>query len=225
MRKPARRASLRIMRGVSPFASGDAWCSLRSSWSSRSRRGLKLVSLRSPFDERIRKKRASRDPRVLRLAQLMKAFCKRGVAMPDVIGRFTPQTFFLLRIVSGLMFMLHGAQKILGWPPMPPGMGGGGPLPTIAIVAGWIEVIGGFLILIGLFTSIAAFVCSGEMAVAYFTVHAKWTGDGWVPIVNQGEAAVLYCFLFLFIAAHGAGIWSVDAAMRKRTPVTGSAGA
>ena len=136
--------------------------------------------------------------------------------MPEVIGRFTPQTFALLRIVSGLMFMWHGTQKTLGWPPMGGGMSG--PLPTIAVVAGWIELVGGFLILVGLFAGIAAFICSGEMAVAYFTGHAA--KGGWNPLVNQGELAVLYCFVFLFIAAHGAGIWSIDNALRKRTPVT-----
>jgi putative oxidoreductase len=139
--------------------------------------------------------------------------------MTEVIGRFTPQTFALLRIVSGLMFMMHGTQKILGWPPL----GMKGALPTIAVVAGWIELVGGFLILIGLFTGIVAFLCSGEMAVAYFMGHAA-TG-GMNPLVNKGELAALYCFIFLYIAAHGAGIWSVDNILRKRTPVTASTGA
>src|SRR2546423_2075494 len=83
--------------------------------------------------------------------------------MTEVIGRFSPQSFALLRIVSGLMFALHGAQKILGWPhgQMP------SPLPAILVVGGWIELVGGIAILIGLFTGIVAFICSGEMAVAY----------------------------------------------------------
>lgn len=141
--------------------------------------------------------------------------------MTEVLGRFTPQTFALLRIVSGLMFMMHGTQKIFGWPPME-GMPPGG-LPTIAVVAGWIEVVGGFLIAIGLFTGIVAFLCSGEMAVAYFMGHAS--KGGWNPLVNHGELAVLYCWLFLFVAAHGAGIWSVDGILRKRSTVTASTGA
>ena len=139
--------------------------------------------------------------------------------MTEVIGRFTPQTFALLRVVSGLMFMMHGTQKILGWPPME----FKGPLPPIALAAGWIEIVGGFLILIGLFTGIVAFICSGEMAVAYFMGHAAKGGLN--PLVNKGELAVLYCFIFLFIAAHGAGIWSIDSILRKRSPVTASTGA
>jgi putative oxidoreductase len=140
--------------------------------------------------------------------------------MAAVIGRFAPQTFALLRIVAGVMFTLHGSQKVLGWPPMK-GMGGGS-LPAIAVVAGWLELVLGTMIVIGLFTGIAAFIASGEMAVAYFTGHAP---HGWIPIVNQGELAVLYCFLWLFVAAHGVGIWSVDGALRKRSTITASTGA
>src|SRR4051794_37317256 len=118
--------------------------------------------------------------------------------MDRVIGRFTQHAFALLRIVSALLFMLHGTQKILGWPPM---QGMKGPLPTIAVVAGWIELIGGFLILVGLFGGLAAFICSGEMAVAFFMGHVARSGGEINPLVNQGEDAVLYCFIFLFIAA------------------------
>ena len=106
------------------------------------------------------------------------------------------------------MFALHGSQKLFGWP------GGAFPnLPTIAIVAGWIEMVCGALIAIGFFAGWAAFIASGTMAVAYFKGHAS---GGFFPTVNQGELAVLYCFLFLYIATHGAGVWSVDAA-RKRS--------
>ncbi|MEA2342830.1 MAG: putative oxidoreductase [Thermoanaerobaculia bacterium] len=139
--------------------------------------------------------------------------------MAEVIGRFSAQTFALLRIVAGLMFAMHGTQKLLGWPPMPPGMAG--PLPPLMKVAGGIELIGGVLIAIGLFTGIATFLSSGEMAVAYFMGHAAH-GPFW-PLENKGELAVLYCFVFLFIAAHGAGIWSIDNAMRRRTPVVTTA--
>jgi putative oxidoreductase len=141
--------------------------------------------------------------------------------MPAVIGRFSPQAFALLRIVSGLLFVCHGAQKLLGWPPMEGG--GGGHLPPLMIVAGIIELVGGLMIAIGLLTGFAAFIASGEMAVAYFVVHAARGGP--IPLVNKGELAVLYCFVFLYIAAHGAGIWSIDNVLRRRSTITASTGA
>jgi putative oxidoreductase len=128
--------------------------------------------------------------------------------MERIIGRYAPQCFALLRIVSGLMFAMHGTQKLFGWP-------GGGERMTAPpmVAAGVIELVGGVLIAIGLLTGIAAFISSGEMAAAYFIAHAhpilSW------PLMNKGELAVLYCFLFLFIAAHGAGIWSVDGSRRR----------
>jgi len=136
--------------------------------------------------------------------------------MAELIGRFSAQTFAILRIVAGLMFALHGTQKLFGYPPMPKGMSG--PLPPLMMVAGGIELICGFLIAIGFFTGIAAFIASGEMAVAYFMGHASH--GGFWPLENQGELAVLYCFVFLFIAAHGGGIWSVDNALRRKTVIT-----
>lgn len=134
--------------------------------------------------------------------------------MDRFIGRFAPQLYALLRIVAGLMFFMHGTQKILGWPPS--GQGGGGPLPTVALVSGWLELILGALIAVGLFTRVAAFVASGEMAVAYWWTHVP-KGGFW-PILNQGELAALYCFVFLYIAAAGAGIWSIDGARTKSRP-------
>ncbi|HYU23622.1 MAG TPA: DoxX family protein [Thermoanaerobaculia bacterium] len=131
--------------------------------------------------------------------------------MYQVIGRFTPQAFALLRIVSGLMFMIHGTSKLLGWPPSKMGTFSIASMPGIA---GVIELVCGALIVVGLMTGIAAFIASGEMAVAYFTVHAK---GGFWPIQNQGELAVLYCFVFLYFAAHGGGIWSIDSVLRKRS--------
>ena len=142
--------------------------------------------------------------------------------MDAVIGRFSAQTFALFRIIVGLLFLCHGSQKLLGWPPRE---GGGGGLPTIAMVGGVIELVCGAAIAIGLFAGLAAFIASGEMAVAFWAVHFKATGVGWIPLVNIGELAVVYCFAFLYIAAHGAGIWSVDNTMRGRTPVTVSTGA
>jgi putative oxidoreductase len=139
--------------------------------------------------------------------------------MAELIGRFSAQTFAILRIVTGLMFALHGTQKLFGYPPSEK-MGGGGGLPPLLMVAAVIELVCGLLILIGFFTGIAAFIASGEMAVAYFAAHAK---GGFWPLQNQGEMAVLYCFIFLFIAAHGGGIWSIDNILRKRTPVVTTA--
>jgi putative oxidoreductase len=136
--------------------------------------------------------------------------------MAELIGRFSAQTFAILRIVAGLMFAMHGTQKLFGYPPMPKGMSG--PLPPLMMVAGGIELVCGILIAIGFFTGIVAFIASGEMAAAYFMGHAS-QGPFW-PLENQGELAVLYCFLFLFVAAHGASIWSVDNALRRKTVIT-----
>jgi putative oxidoreductase len=124
------------------------------------------------------------------------------------LERFTDALYALFRIVFGLMFFSHGAQKVLGW------FGGQKMDAPLPLVAGWIEIVTGLLILIGLFTGVAAFIASGEMAVAYWMVHAK---THWWPVVNHGEAAVLYCFAFLYIAARGSGIWSVDG-LRARPP-------
>jgi len=116
--------------------------------------------------------------------------------------RFSPTAYALLRIISGLMFALHGSAKLFGFPESM-----GGHLPPLMMVAGVIELVGGLMIALGLFASVAAFVSSGEMAVAYFMGHAA-KGGFW-PTVNKGELAVLYCFVFLYIAATGPGIWSV----------------
>jgi len=133
--------------------------------------------------------------------------------MRELIGRFTPQAFALLRIVSGLLFLCYGTQKMFGYPPPAKGMEMPHPLPPLIMAAGVIELVCGFAIAIGLFVGIAAFIASGEMAVAYFIGHA---GKAFWPIQNHGEPAVIYCFLFLFFAAHGAGIWSIDSLFRRR---------
>ena len=129
--------------------------------------------------------------------------------MKPILGRFYEHTYELLRIFTGAMFMIHGTQKILGWPPSQMKM----PHTPIVTIGGILELVCGGLVLIGLFTTIAAFIASGEMAAAYFMAHAH--GSFW-PIVNKGELAVVYCFVFLFLAAHGSGRWSLDQARRRR---------
>ena len=116
------------------------------------------------------------------------------------LARYVEVIYTLLRVVAGLMFALHGAAKVLG-------IGGQkAPLASLAGAAGIIELVGGLLIAIGLFTSVAAFIASGEMAVAYFMVHAP---QGLHPVQNQGELAALYCFVFLYIACRGGGRYAV----------------
>jgi putative oxidoreductase len=126
-------------------------------------------------------------------------------------SRFAPQLLSVLRIVAALMFMQNGTMKLFGWPAAMPG-GATVPLMSQIGVGGTLEVVGGFLLLIGLFTRPVAFILSGEMAVAYFQFHYP---QGFWPIVNQGQPAVLYCFIWLYFSAAGAGPWSVDA-LRKR---------
>ncbi|HVF54877.1 MAG TPA: DoxX family protein [Pyrinomonadaceae bacterium] len=119
----------------------------------------------------------------------------------------------VLRIITGFLFMAHGGQKLFGFPaPMP---GGGAPLMSLVGVAGILEFFGGLLILLGLFTRPVAFILSGLMAVAYFMGHAP---GGFWPLVNKGETAVLYCFIFLYLAAAGGGAWSLDRLWRRDEP-------
>ena len=123
-----------------------------------------------------------------------------------VLARFAPYCYALLRIVAGALFACHGAQKLLGV------LGGQQqPLASMMGLAGVIELVGGLLIMIGLFAPLVAFIASGQMAAAYFMAHAP---QGAWPILNGGELSVLYCFLFLYVAAHGSVPLSVDAARR-----------
>ena len=131
--------------------------------------------------------------------------------MTNVLARATQS---LLRIVSGLLFICPGALKILGWFG---GMPAGFALTPLIRAAGWIELVGGTLILLGLWTRPVAFICSGEMAVAYFYSHFP---HGFWPIRNHGEQAVLFCFIFLFLSAAGAGPWSLDELIASRTSRT-----
>jgi putative oxidoreductase len=131
------------------------------------------------------------------------------------LSRFAGPVYCLLRLIVGLLFACHGGQKLLNFPP-----GGHGPGEGIFYLGSWLELVLGLLIAFGLFTRIAAFIASGEMAVAYFMVHAK--GD-FFPIINHGEAAVLYCFVFLFIFFYGPGRWSIDSMIWKPAAPTAAA--
>jgi putative oxidoreductase len=123
-----------------------------------------------------------------------------------------PRAQGVLRIVVGYLFVPHGMAKLFGTPHV--AMFDGLQLMSIMGLAGVLELVGGALLLIGLFTRPVAFVLSGFMAVAYFMAHAS-QGNPLLPMLNMGELAVVYCFVFLFFSAAGAGAWSVDA-MRKR---------
>ena len=129
--------------------------------------------------------------------------------MKSFLSKCSSQCYALLRIVAGFLFLWHGAQKLFGFPSAMPA----GVPAFITYVAGPIELICGILVMIGLFTHWAAFIASGQMAVAYWIAHGT---KAMLPIQNEGELAALYCFVFLFIAAHGAGIWSVDDARKRR---------
>ena len=128
----------------------------------------------------------------------------------DTIRRAVLQdiTHSLLRFVAGLLFWFHGAQKLFGWFSDRPAMG----LQGLMGVAGVLEFFGGLLIAFGLFTRPVAFLLSGEMAVAYFMAHQP---NGAWPILNRGEVPVLFCFIFLFLAANGPGGHSLDAVLRR----------
>ena len=126
------------------------------------------------------------------------------------LSKYQPQLLSILRIVSGLLFLEHGMQKILHFPPMPAAMAAAIPpkfLPVI-MAAGFIELVGGALITVGLATRLAAFICAGEMAVAYFMGHMA--RGGFFPALNGGGEAILFCFVFLYLAAAGPGPLAVS---------------
>lgn len=123
--------------------------------------------------------------------------------MPRCMHAYNAQTYALMRIVTGFLFLWHGIQKLFGMPMPPP------PVSSFVIaIAGPIELIGGTLVMIGLFAGWAAFLCSGLMAAAYWMAHGT---QALLPIQNTGELAVFYCFAFLYISSQGSGIWSVNA--------------
>jgi putative oxidoreductase len=128
---------------------------------------------------------------------------------------WTPRVLSLLRIVTGYLFITHGTAKLLGIPHV--AMFDNLQVMSLIGIAGVLELVGGALFLIGLFTRPVAFILSGEMAFAYFMGHAA-RGNVLVPMLNQGELAVLYCFVFLYFALAGGGVWAIDA-MRTRRAV------
>ena len=130
----------------------------------------------------------------------------------DALNAWAPQASAVLRIVTALLFLQHGLMKLTGFPMEMPGGGEGG-LPPLILIASWMEVIGSVLLIVGLFTRPVAFLLSGEMAVAYFMAHAPLSI---YPIVNHGEPAILFCFIFLYLVFAGGGAWSVDRSMRGR---------
>ncbi len=120
----------------------------------------------------------------------------------NFLDKHQEETYALLRIVSGFLFIWHGTQKLINFPAEFPY-----PLSPLLYTAGTIEMVGGALIMVGLLTRPAAFICSGTMAVAYWMVHGM---NQFFPILNGGELSALFCFAFLYIAARGPGIWSLD---------------
>jgi putative oxidoreductase len=157
----------------------------------------------------------------LRLAQAAGARARfaptdeRAMTLEDRLQQVSPYVLSMLRIVVALLFFEHGLSKLFGFPAsnsMPA-------LFTLGWIAGALELVGGALLAAGLFTRLTAFILSGEMAFAYFLSHAP---RGFFPILNHGDGAILYCFIFLYIAFAGGGPWSVDAALRGRARATGA---
>lgn len=117
------------------------------------------------------------------------------------IASWSPRMLSALRIMTGFLFLEHGTQKFFAFPGPGPG------LTTLLIIQGLLELVGGILIVIGLFTRPVAFILAGDMAVAYFYAHAP---KGFFPSLNGGKLAILYCFVFLYLFVAGGGVWSVD---------------
>ena len=132
---------------------------------------------------------------------------------------WTPRALAALRIVAGYLFLQHGTAKLFGFPHV--AMFDNLQILSLLGLAGVLELVGGGLLLVGLFVRPVAFILSGDMAVAYFMAHAS-RGHVLLPTLNQGEAAVLYCFIYLFLAVAGGGAWSIDAARQARPARTGA---
>jgi len=131
--------------------------------------------------------------------------------MFDSLSRYTPYALAALRIVTALIFIEHGTQKLIGWPAAP--ASGLPAVMSLSWIGGVLEAVGGVFILLGLFTRPVAFILSGEMAVAYWMFHAP---RNFFPLLNGGDAAILYCFVFLLLVFTGPGAWSLDG-MRENT--------
>jgi putative oxidoreductase len=127
------------------------------------------------------------------------------------LNRFADPFYCIMRLVVGIMFACHGLDKIFVT------FGGKPAEGQLMVIGGWIEIVCGFLVALGLLTRIAAFVASGEMAVAFFMIHAKGTI---IAYINKGELAVVYCFVFFYIFLRGAGAWSIDALIRRGPAAT-----
>ncbi|WCJ61841.1 DoxX family protein [Agrobacterium tumefaciens] len=125
------------------------------------------------------------------------------MAISDNLSRYRPQALGALRIMTALLFISHGTQKLFGFPASQMD----GSLPTMLLVAALLEAVGGLLVLVGLFTRPVAFILSGQMAVAYFMAHGP---KSFFPALNGGDAAILFCFIFLYLVFAGAGAFSVD---------------
>jgi putative oxidoreductase len=125
--------------------------------------------------------------------------------MLDNLSRYQPQALAVLRIMTALLFIEHGTQKLIGFPPATEG--GAGEMGGLMLVTAILEAFGGFLILIGFLTRPVAFILCGFMAVAYFMAHAP---QNFFPVNNMGDAAILYCFIYLYLFVAGPGAWSVD---------------
>jgi putative oxidoreductase len=130
------------------------------------------------------------------------------------LEKYQPQLRALLRIVVALLFLEHGLAKLIHFPVAQPGAPD--PLPLLLLAAAIIEIVAGVLITLGLWTRLFAFIAAGEMAIAYFMFHAP---QGFWPIVNMGEGAILYCFVFLYLAAAGPGAWSIDEARTRSAQI------
>ncbi len=137
------------------------------------------------------------------------------MTLPDRLSQAAPTVLSLVRIVVALLFLEHGSAKLLGFPP-----GGNAPAAfSLSWIAGVLELVGGALLTVGLFTRATAFILSGEMAFAYFLGHAP---HGIFPLLNRGEGAILYCFIFFYFVFAGGGAFSLDAALGKGRPQRGA---
>ncbi|MFQ8430424.1 DoxX family protein [Amaricoccus sp. W119] len=124
----------------------------------------------------------------------------------DNLGEYRPQALGILRIVTALLFIEHGTMKLFGFPSS--GEGGGDGLSLLSLIAGILETFGGLAVLVGFMTRPVAFILSGQMAVAYWFFH--FAGNSFFPVLNRGDAAILFCFVFLYLVFAGPGSWSLD---------------